>query len=283
MTGMNPLDWYGGAFLALYAGLFVGAIIVGKLISISLRPAGHEMPTTNEDELAVLAGRSPRLAEAVVARMLARGEATIERGWVVFGARPSSAASALEREVSLLASPAKWNTIQCGVTDTAARIEQQLVARGLVMERGEKFRLGLLAAVPLLLLLGLGIAKVQVGLSRDRPVGFLIVFLIVTAIAVLLRVFLTSRRTKAGYAVLKQAQQRSERLKRAPTTNEMGTAVALFGTTVLVGSPFADLHGMRYGQGDGSSGGSSGDGGASSDGGDGGGGGGCGGCGGGGD
>jgi uncharacterized protein (TIGR04222 family) len=279
MTGMNPLDWYGGAFLALYAGLFVAAIGVGKLISISLRPAGREMPMTNEDELAVLAGRAPRLAEAVLARMLARGEATIQRGWVVF--RGASSASGLERELSQLPSPAKWSAIQHRVRDSAARIEQQLVARGLVMERGEKFRLGMLAAIPLLLLLGLGWAKLQVGIARDRPVGFLVVFLIVTAITVLLRVFLTSRRTKAGYAVLKQAQQRSERLKRAPTTGEMGTAVALFGTAVLVGSPFADLHGMRHGQGDGSGG--SGDSGGSSDGGSGCGGGGCGGCGGGGD
>jgi uncharacterized protein (TIGR04222 family) len=275
MTGLNPLDWYGGAFLALYAGLFVAAFIAGKLISIALRPAGRELPTGNEDELAVLAGRSPRLTETVVARLLARGEARIERGWVVFG-RASSGASPVEREITQLPSPAKWTTIEQRIRAVAIQIEQQLVARGLVMERGEKYRLGLIAAVPLLLLFGLGLAKVQVGVARDRPVGFLVVFLVVTAVFVLLRVFLTSRRTKGGMAVLKQAQRNSERLKRAPTAAEMGTAVALYGTAVLVGSPFAALHGMRYGQGDG---GGSSDGGGSGCGG-GGGGGGCGGCGG---
>jgi uncharacterized protein (TIGR04222 family) len=279
MTGLNPLDWYGGAFLALYAALFVGALLAGGAIAARLRPDGCEVPTSNEEELAVLAGGAPRLTETVVSRLLARGEASIEGGRVMLG-RASSGTSAIEREVTALPSPAKLNAIQRCVMAASKRIEDQLIARGLLMERGERRMLGLYAAAPLLLLIALGLAKFQVGVARDRPVGFLTAFLVVTVIAALIRVFVTAPHTKGGMAALRQARGRSARLQIAPTHDEMGTAVALYGTAVLVGSPMADLHRMRQGSGDG--GGTTGDSSSGGDGGgDGGGGGGCGGCGGG--
>jgi uncharacterized protein (TIGR04222 family) len=281
VNGLNPLDWNGGAFLALYAVLYIGAVIGGNAIASWLRPEGIRMPPGNDDELAVLAGGGSRLAETVLARLLSRDGASIDNGRITFGA-PSVTSSTIEREVTQLSSPAKWSTIQQRAAAAARRIEEQLVSRALLMERGAARTLGLYAAIPLMLLIALGLAKLQVGIARDRPVGFLIAFLIASVVALLFRVFGTDRRTKAGIAVLKDVQQRSERLKRAPTSDETGTAVALFGTAVLVGSPLAELHRMRQGSGDSGSGwtdsSSSGDG-SSSDGGSGCGGGGCGGCG----
>ena len=85
-------------------------------------------------------------------------------------------------------------------------------------------------------------------------------------------------RTHAGDDAIAETRADMVRLRSAPTSGETGMAVGLFGTAVLVGTPFASLHAMRQPQsGDGGSGGDSGDGA-----GDGGGcgGGGCGGCGG---
>ncbi len=69
MTGMNPFDWYGGAFLALYAFLLVGAFLGGFALASWLRPEGRAVPVTDDDELALLAGGPARLAESVVARL----------------------------------------------------------------------------------------------------------------------------------------------------------------------------------------------------------------------
>jgi uncharacterized protein (TIGR04222 family) len=275
MTGLNPFDWYGEAFLALYAFLFVGALIAGAAIAAWLRPEGHALPVTDEDELAVLAGGADRLTETVLARMMARGAAIIQMRKVSFAS--VSGGTPLERELASLPSPAKWSEIRQRVAIAAGRIEQQLAGKGLRMERGEAWQLGLYAAIPLVLLIGFGMIKVQVGLARDRPVGFLVAFMVVTAIAALIRVFATKRATSRGKAVLAEARQRSARIRLAPTQDETGTAVALFGTAVLVGSPIAELHRMRQSSGDGGSG-TSGD---SGGGGSGCGGGGCGGCGGG--
>lgn len=252
MTGLNPFDWSPGAFLALYAFLFMGALLGSFVIAAWLRPEGRALPVTDEEELAVLAGGADRLTETVLARLMARGAAIVDGGRMSFAASVSGGAP-IEREIASLSSPAKWSAIRHSVALAAARIERQLAARGLLLERSEARELGLYAAVPLLVLLAFGTIRLQLGLAHDRPVGFLTVFLIATAIVMLIRVFATKRVTRAGMTALAEARQRSARLKLAPTQQETGTAVALFGTAVLVGSPIADLHRLR--QSDGGSGG----------------------------
>ena len=279
MTGANPFDWYGGAFLALYAFLFVGALIGGAVIAAWLRPGGNALPVTDDEELAVLAGGPDRLTETVLARLMANGAAIIDGGRLRFAAGVAGG-SPIEREIASLSSPAKWSAIRHRVAMAAGGIERRLVARGLLMERSEARQLGVYAAIPLALLFGFGLIKLQVGLARDRPVGFLSAFLIATAIAALIRVLGTKRITKAGVTALSEARERSARLKLAPTQQETGTAVALFGTAILVGSPMADLHRMRQSDGGSGGGDSSSSDSSSSDGGSGCGGGGCGGCGG---
>lgn len=271
MTGMNPFDWYGGAFLALYAFLFVGALLSSLAIAAWLRPEGRAVPVTDEDELAVLAGGQARLGETVLARLLARDHARVEKGRIVIDAKAAGRSPA-EREIVALSSPVKWSTVAMRMKASTNAIADQLSGRGLMLDRAEARQLGLYAAIPYALLIAFGLAKMQIGLGRDRPVGFLVVFLIVTVIATLLRVLGTDRRTKGGIAAVRGARDRSQRMRRAPTRDETGTAVALWGTAVLVGSPMMDLHKLRR-SGDGGGGdGGGGDGGC--------GGGGCGGCGG---
>ncbi|VVT13498.1 conserved hypothetical protein [Erythrobacter sp. EC-HK427] len=108
--------------------------------------------------------------------------------------------------------------------------------------------------------------------------GFLVGLTALAAVLGIIRFLKFNPRTRAGEQTLAEAQERASRLKSAPRGEEVGFAVALFGTAVLVGTPFEPLHAMRQAQ----QGGDSGGGGCGSDGGgDGGcGGGGCGGCGG---
>ena len=103
------------------------------------------------------------------------------------------------------------------------------------------------------------------------------VLLVLTAVLALWRFFAVDRRTKGGIEAVKHAQGKSDRLRRAPTGDETGQAVALYGTAVLAGTPLAAFHTMRSSN-SGDGGGCSSDGGG--DGGGGCGGGGCGGCGG---
>jgi hypothetical protein len=104
--------------------------------------------------------------------------------------------------------------------------------------------------------------------------GLLVILMVLTAVLAALRFFKVDQRTRAGIAAVARERARGSRLSSAPRPEELSTAVALFGTGVLVGTPWEPVHAMRH-QGTSSSDGSSSD-----SGGDSGCGGGCGGCGG---
>src|SRR5262249_48022862 len=105
--------------------------------------------------------------------------------------------------------------------------------------------------VPLFLVLGvvlLGVIKILVGLSRNRPVGVLVAVCVATAIVTLLGFARAVHRTRLGDRVLHQiesengvlwhtAQFRPETLRGADLT----LAVALFGTAILAGGPLSHL------------------------------------------
>ncbi len=277
--GLGPFDLTGGAFLALYGVLLVATIVAGVVIPRWLRPDGGHGRTSDVDHLAYLAGGATRLADAVVARMLAAGSLVLEEKGkfrIVSGAQGQTAA---ERAILQLSSPASLAQLQRAATSAAPATVDALVRAESLIDGGTAWQLRLFQTAPYLLLLAFGAIKWDVGVMRDRPVGFLSGLLVLTALFALIRFAVIDRRTRSGLAALATARAGSERLRRAPVATETGLAVALFGTMVLSGSAWGDYHRLRATSGsDGSfssDGGSSGCGG----GGDGGGGGGCGGCG----
>ena len=106
----------------------------------------------------------------------------------------------------------------------------------------------------------------MVGVSRDRPVGILVMLLVCTAVlgAVVLRK--RPHRNLAGAAVLAAARRNHARAARAPLPDEAALAFALTGADVLAGRDYR----WALTPGTSSTGSSGGDGGGS----------GCGGCGG---
>ena len=271
----NPFDLTGGPFLQLYGALCVVTFILGLVIPRWLRPEGQAMPLKDRDMLAYLAGGKNRLAETVVAGLMSRGALALEPPWFKIRLQGQGTSTA-ESGVLAIDRPARWSEVVKAATVDAETIEQKLVDRELLIARSETWQIRLLQTLPYLLLFAFGAIKWEVGRMRDKPVGFLTVLLVVTAIFAFVRFVALDRRTRGGQAVLVDAKVQGERLNRAPANEETALAVALFGTAVLASSGMADFHRLRTS--------SSGDSGSSSDGGGsgcGGGGGGCGGCGGG--
>jgi len=275
--GLGPFDLTGGPFLMLYFALLLAALLAGFVIPARLRPPGRAQSVSDPDMIAVLTGGKGRFVEALVARLLARG-ALVFSGRNAFAPKPGMRGDgAAEQRVLALSAPIKWATIQKQVADYAEPVVRKLAGSGLYMTDAEAARVRWWQTLPYVLLIGFGTIKLMIGEARGKPVGFLIGLLVLTAICAAIRWFALDRRTQAGHDALVEAARRNDRVKRAPTTGEVGMAVALFGTGVLVGSEWNDFHRMRT-LGDGGSS-SSGDGGSSDSGGSGCGGGGCGGCG----
>lgn len=273
---LGPFDWTGGPFLILYLVLLVTVVIAGVLIPAWQLPEGRRQKVSDPDQLAFLAGGKARFADSIVARLLA-GRALVMNGKDKLDVRMRNGASAAENSVLALTAPLDWARIERTLRPTADTISQRLQRSGLMLTSSERANLRYWALLPYLTLLMFGATKWFIGEARDRPIGFLTVLLIVTAIFALIRALTIPKLTGAGIAALGDAREEADRIRRAPLAGEMGLAVALFGTTVLLGSELDAFHKMRA-----ASGGDSGSSGGDSGGGDGGGcgGGGCGGCGG---
>ncbi|QNQ08954.1 TIGR04222 domain-containing membrane protein [Sphingomonas alpina] len=275
---LGPFDLPGPEFLLLYVTLLFLVIAAGRIIPRWLKPEGRDGMIHDPDQLALLGGGKMRLADTVVARMLQKGLLAVpDKHGFAIGGLPSGQ-NALERAVLALPSPLHWPTLATTIAGNAAPVERALIDRGLLMDQATMLQMRFWQTLPYLMLLVFGATKWEVGTLRDKPVGFLTILLVITAVLAVVRWVRIDRLTRGGRAVLRRARDQADRLRRAPLPQETDLAVALFGTTVLVGSSWSGFHTMRSQPGsDGGSSGGGGDGGGGS----GCGGGGCGGCGGG--
>jgi uncharacterized protein (TIGR04222 family) len=277
MTGLGPFDLAGTPFLALYFVLLVMALAASFFISHWLRPDGRSAVVGDVNQLAYLAGGAPRYVDALVARLFARGAVAVDRKLGISFRRPAEAdASAAEIALRRLSTPARYAEVDRQLRDYADLAGEKLVEAGLLLDKGTALQMRFWQSLPFLVAMVFGSIKWEIGVLRERPVGYLTIFLVVTLTVAVWRFAALDRRTRAGQAVLEDARRRQERLRRAAPGDEADMAVALFGTAALAGSAWSDLHGLRRSttsNGDGGSG-------CGSDGGSGCGGGGCGGCGG---
>jgi uncharacterized protein (TIGR04222 family) len=267
---MNPLDLPGPAFLAFYAALTVAAgVLAGWLRRRALGPA--EVPDARASDLdpyevAWLAGGRTRVVHAVVSRLLHAGHLKADGPRLAQGAPPPDRAHPLELAV--------WR----GADQLTVEEVERLVERNGRESEARLRRLGYLATPaqqraaghapwfvwwPLLLL---GLAKVAVGVSRERPV--LLLVLLVLAVFILGGVLWQGappHLTRLGEGALAQWRARTGTLRTnaladagALSPRDLTLAVALFGATALAGPALAEARDLLVPKGaDGGGGGSS--------------------------
>lgn len=269
-------SWTGGDFLLFYTMLLVLAVAASWWIPLNLRPRGRSADSLDSESIAFLAGGPQRHAEAVLADLYARGgllDAGGRKLQVEPGVTPASLAG---RAVMSLKGSFRIDSVRKALVPAAEQIVARLRRQGLMAYGDQISRLRWLSAAPFAVLLLIGLYRERAGSALGEPTGGLIGLMLITAAAMAIRLARFDRRTTGGIETLHRLQDKAERLRRAPKPEEAALAVALFGTAVLVGTPWEAVHAMRQ-QGSGEA---SGSGDSDSDGGSGCGGGGCGGCGG---
>ena len=277
----NPLDWTGPEFLTLYLALLIGLTVFAFVLRGVLRRAGAARANAGKLgvlDTAYLAGGAARCVDAAVAELHERGALHWNAGTHLFEKRPPR--QALDAQLQS-AADALASSLDTGTTWTG-RIRADLERRGL-WHRGEDLRrTGLWATMPLWLLLGFGLAKIAVGVQRERPVTALAMLCAITFVLALFLIFQRPGATGAGRAALERRRAEHRASGRTNGTG-IGLAVALGGTALLADTALAGYHDLRRPTGSSSSdSGSSSSSDSSSDSGDSGGGSSCGGCGGGG-
>jgi len=263
-------SYSGPDFLAFYSVMLVTCVFLGFWIPANLREAGRRNPVEDIEEAAVLSGGIVRHSLTVAADLMARGglregsksKLTVNRQDIDAGTAGRS----------LLRKMGEFDLRELKATTASAgkSIEARLIRRGLLMDRAESWKLRILSVLPYAVLFAVGLYRQQAGAALGEPTDFLIALMMLTAAFAGIRLAKFNTRTAAGNLALRDLEAEASRMKRAPQPQEAGFAVALFGTAILVGTPWQQVHAMRQsGTGDTGSSGGDGDGG-----------GGCGGCGG---
>lgn len=298
-TASNPLDMRGPDFLGFYVQFFVLGVIVATVLRWKLRRPNDE-PRPEDMKLApyeaaYLVGKEEGAVNTAVVLLAQKGylKADPETPGRLIPAESADAqfqkppAHPLERAVLdiIRGNPAGTGATMGELRGVVKRetemVADRLTDAGLLQDRQTA---KLSRWVPLLVALGipaLGLAKVWVGMLRDRPVGDLIILLFITTIVALIAFARRTFRSRRGDRVLwKLKTEWGPRRNPDPAQAgpELAMLVGLFGVSMLAGTAFADMQRTLTPPPGSGADGSSGCGGGC--GGDGGGGGGCGGCGG---
>lgn len=271
-------SYTGTEFLLLYTVLLVIAGIAAWWLPNRFRPDGRGAQPEHAELLAYLGGGPVRFVDTVLASLIARNGMKVSDKFFVRQGEAVGETRA-ENAVLRMVGALSYGQSRDVLREHADAAERDLVQKGLLMDDDERTRLRMLGLAPLLLLFGVGLYRWLAGSAQGEPVAFLTVLLGLTVLLAAIRLFRINPRTRAGDEALTSAKEKLARLRAAPRQSEAGLAVGLFGTAVLIGTPYDELHAMRQSAaGSGADSSNGGDGGG--DGGSGCGGGGCGGCGG---
>jgi uncharacterized protein (TIGR04222 family) len=303
--GFDPLQFTGPHFLEFYTAGLVLALGAGWMIRRRFRQGeeGSEASAVDAEvlrldpfETAYLAGgrAGERIATAAALTSLAQ-RGVIEPDTIV---RKFGRTGVLREEVhpvekavylATSAGGSSFQEIKQGAAEALDAVRDRLTGAGLIASRSQSRKAQGLGALPVLLWLALGLVKIGVGVSRGKPVGFLVLLCIATAVVSLFFLAVPIVRTRLGDRVLERLKREYAMLQvtaktRANTldSEQLVLALGLFGVGILAGGPLASVRAAMIPRGSSGCGSSCGGGCGGGDGGGGGGcGGGCGGCGGG--
>lgn len=266
-SGLNPLDWTAGPFLALFVALACASLAAALKASSWLRkraPRVEGRSRLTPAELGMLAGGPARAADVFILEKIAAGRIVFEERVRRLG--PLSSRSDV---LTLGGQDVTRAWLAADKADEIACLRSGLVYEGLILPDARRRSIHRATVVLMSPVLLLGLAKLAVGIERDKPVGILLVLLVVTATAALVIAASRSHLSEAGYALIEGYKVTHARALRAPRPEEIIEAFAVAGASALVGTAL-ETYGVLLKAADGGGCGSGGDGG-----------GGCGGCGGG--
>ncbi len=269
--GPNPLDLNGSDFLQLYALLGFVFLVWNFAIRASMKTPedpSSEKANLGDYELAYLQAKKARVFVTASASLVQRGylglgEVPIDPNGGFAKRIAAKFGVKMKKLIALKPLPSDADQIERDVceshknTSTPQEAEAKckldltemhgrLVEKGFVVTASRASMIQWLTVLPFLGLLALGIAKIFVGVERDKPVGFLIFFSVICFITMLIVLACRPRLTRQAKAFLKEKQKENATLRTSKgelTSNNshIGLAVALFGTGILVGSPLDEL------------------------------------------
>jgi len=221
---MNPFDLPGPQFLALYIGLAVAAFVLAFGLRRSLRGPADDLPEDpplHPYEAAHLVGGATQTVNAAVASLIEAEAVTFDEATQLLTptgklpARPHPLEMAV---LDALPSAFKVKDARAAAADEVGRIRAHLEEQGLELTSDQAthargFPSLLMAAVGVF-----GLIKIFVGLSRQKPVGFLAIGAVFALVVALITFLKRPHRTLRGDHLLDRLKARHAALRTTAST-----------------------------------------------------------------
>lgn len=239
-------SWTGSDFLLFYIMLLGFCTLAAWWIPAHLREPGRRGEATDFESLALLAGGRERFVDSLLADLVVRGGLAAAGEGKLMVAQSGLPASPAAKTLLAVEAPISLAEARKLLDIHVERVTARLQRSGLLMRTEDLTRLRWLSVAPFGALLMLGLYRQRAGSVLNEPTGYLVGLLVLTVVLAMLRYSRSDPRTREGIAAVKRQRAQSARLARAPQPGEAAVAVALFGTGVLVGTPWEPVHAMRH-------------------------------------
>ncbi|MEO0476958.1 MAG: TIGR04222 domain-containing membrane protein [Planctomycetota bacterium] len=232
-----------GLFVALTACAFIASLIVAYVLPRLLwhdgaGRAGELAKGLSAFEAAYLVGGLQRLMETAVTSLYQQKSITANsQGSLSVKSAPQSVTDEVESDVyAAIRARGQRADIKKAAAFRGVVIKDRLVREGMLLSFGQRVIAKLLTAFPFAVVLLLGLAKINVGISRDKPVAFLVI-LCLLSVVVAFFILKLIRKSGTGSAVVGELQNRDEQ----PSADEAGVdaeawTCAVFGSAMVFGS-----------------------------------------------
>ncbi|MDZ4274827.1 MAG: TIGR04222 domain-containing membrane protein [Erythrobacter sp.] len=239
-------SWTGSDFLLFYIMLLVLCTCAACWIPAHLRAAGRRGESPDAEDLAMLAGGRATHTDSVIADLYARGGLEDSGKGTLGVTDPGLPASPAGRALLGLREPFSRSEAEDLLAAHAIRVAARLRRQGMMLRPDQLNRLRWLSIAPFGALFVLGIYRLRAGSTLGEPTEYLAALLVLTVALAVFRWVRFDRRTAAGIEAVKDLRANAPHLRSAPPAGEAAMAVALFGTGVLVGTPWEPVHALRH-------------------------------------
>jgi uncharacterized protein (TIGR04222 family) len=256
--GWNPFDFTGRQFLVFYCCAFVAACVAAAIFrrnALNATGAGTVRPDDLDPyQIAYLNGGRRLVVNAAVAHLIAQKKLSFDQGAKKLIATDAGInhdrpyLHTVEKTLlSQAREPVELARVHERLAPTVEQVRSGLQQRGLVADDSAVASARAIGLVLTLGVVAVGLIKLFVGLSRSRPVGYLVVLLLASVVIALAVFARKSERTRRGNEALSAARERTDEQSAGPAiaagTMTAAMAMALFGPSVLAGVP--ELSGLR--------------------------------------
>jgi len=247
----NPLDFTGEQFLTFYFVLSIIVVLLALLLRNYLRMPdknpGQQLSSLKTYEIAYLSGGKNRVVDTAIATLVQKEYITAQSNQrtLALNDAKENLSDPVEQEVAkAIALDGNIDQVRSLVTSTTVikKIGDRLHQLGLLVSQNQSAKAQTYPAILIASLLGLGIAKIFVGISRGKPVSFLVVMCFIIAIIGLCFWKFPVHRSRYGDRIFQDLLTRIHSRTISHKDPELPLAFALLGIGILPNDVmFADL------------------------------------------